>query len=276
MCRMQAKPSPLIDPARADAGGGPLLFAALSSGGIRSTSPHSHARGQAIGALSGLLTISTERERLVVPPGYAIWIPPHHLHGLDAHGPASGWSVYVAPAACAALPAQPQVFEVSGLLREAVLRASAWPQPSLDQTQAQTPAQERIAAVILDELSDAPREQLVLTMPTDRRLLKIAQALTADPADARSLNEWAGWAAIAPRTLTRRFVAETGLSFSDWRQRARLMRAVELLAAGHAVTGVALELGYDSLSAFIAMFRREMGVAPGGFAAAHAAALVLP
>lgn len=130
--------------------------------------------------------------------------------------------------------------------------------------------------MILDELSAAPRERLVLTMPTDRRLLKIAQALAADPADARSLTEWAQWAAVAPRTLTRRFVSETGLSFSDWRQRARLMRAVELLAAGQAVTGVALELGYDSLSAFIAMFRRAMGVAPGRFGAAHAAALALP
>ncbi|OEZ60029.1 helix-turn-helix domain-containing protein [Duganella sp. HH105] len=273
MCRMQAKHSPAIDPARADDGGGPLLFAALSSAGMRTTAAHSHARGQAIGALSGLLTIATERERLVVPPGYAIWIPPHHLHGLDAHGPVSAWSVYLAPAACAALPAQPQVFQVSGLLREAVLRAGAWPAAGL--MAAPTPAQERIAAVILDELSAAPREQLVLTMPTDRRLLKIAQALAADPSDPRSLNEWAGWAAVAPRTLTRRFVSETGLSFSDWRQRARLMRAVELLAAGHAVTGVALELGYDSLSAFIAMFRREMGVAPGGFAASHAAALAL-
>lgn len=269
---MQAKTPPLIDPARADDDGGPLLFAALSSAGMRSTAPHGHARGQAIGALGGLLTIATERERLVVPPGYAIWIPPHHVHGLDVHGALSAWSVYLAPTVCAALPAQPQVFQVSGLLREAVLRASAWTRPA----PGKTPAQERIAAVILDELSAAPRERLVLTMPTDRRLLKIAQALAADPADVRSLNDWAEWAAIAPRTLTRRFVAETGLSFTDWRQRARLMRAVELLAAGHAVTSVALALGYDSLSAFIAMFRRAMGVAPGGFAAAHAAALALP
>lgn len=272
---MQAKPLPLIDPARADAGGGPLLIAALSADDMRHTPVHSHARGQAIGALSGLLTIVTERERLVVPPGYAIWIPPHHPHGLDAHGQTSGWSVYVAPHACAALPALPQVFQVSGLLREAALRASAWPTTTTTAS-APDPAQERIVAVILDELAAAAREQLVLTMPTDRRVLRIAQALAADPADARSLNEWAEWAAIAPRTLTRRFVTETGLSFTDWRQRARLMRAVELLAAGHAVTAVALELGYDSLSAFIAMFRREMGVAPGGFAAAHAAALALP
>ncbi len=75
------------------------------------------------------------------------------------------------------------------------------------------------------------------------------------------------------RTLTRRYAAETGLAFSAWRQRARLLRALELLAAGQAVTTVALELGYDSLSAFIALFRCVMGVSPGAWPARQAAAV---
>jgi AraC-like DNA-binding protein len=39
----------------------------------------------------------------------------------------------------------------------------------------------------------------------------------------------------------------------------RLLRAIELLAAGESVTSIALELGYDNTSAFIAMFRRCLG-----------------
>jgi AraC-like DNA-binding protein len=68
--------------------------------------------------------------------------------------------------------------------------------------------------------------------------------------------------------LTRRFAAETGMPFSEWRQRARLMRALELLMAGQPVTGIALDLGYDSLSAFIAMFRRSLGVSPSKYLSA--------
>jgi len=259
---MQAISAPLISPARADGDAGPQVFAVLASAPMRHTADHAHARGQAIAAISGVLTVSTEQQRLIVAPGQAIWIPPHHRHGLDVHGPCRGWSVYIAEAACAALPLLPQVMQVSGLLREAVLRASGWCDAlSLDAAQA------RVAAVILDEIATLPRQRLVLPLPADRRLLKIARQLIADPADQRPLLEWAAWAGIAPRTLTRRFALETGLSFSSWRQRARLMRAMELLAGGAAVTSTAIDLGYDSLSAFIAMFRKTLGVSPARFAA---------
>ncbi|MGE8488865.1 MAG: helix-turn-helix domain-containing protein, partial [Paraburkholderia nemoris] len=79
---------------------------------------------------------------------------------------------------------------------------------------------------------------------------------------------WAAWAGVAPRTLSRRFVAETGLTFAQWRQQARLLRALELVADGLPVTTIALELGYDNVSAFIDMFRRVMGTTPGRYATA--------
>ena len=89
------------------------------------------------------------------------------------------------------------------------------------------------------------------------------------PDDERHLQEWATWAGIAPRTLTRRFALETGFSFTAWRQRVRLLRALERLAAGVPVTRVALELGYDNVSAFIALFRRTFGVTPGRYFTTH-------
>ncbi|WP_229220044.1 AraC family transcriptional regulator [Rugamonas fusca] len=261
---MHASSPPLLEPGSADATTGPLVIVSLCAAAARATPMHRHARGQAIGAVSGLLAIATHGERLIVPPGHVLWMPPGHPHGLNAHGPASTWNAYVAPHACTALPPLPQVMAVSGLLREAVARAAGW---SAQSTLVE--AQARVCAVILDELAAAPAQQLVLPMPRERRLRAIALALAGQPADPRTLTEWAAWAGIAPRTLTRRYAAETGLAFSAWRQRARLLRALELLAAGHAVTTVALELGYDSLSAFIAMFRRVMGVSPGGYVASQ-------
>jgi len=101
-----------------------------------------------------------------------------------------------------------------------------------------------------------------LPMPRDVRVLRIARALADNLADNRRLEEWAAWGGVATRTLTRRFIDETGFSFSEWRQRARLMRALEMLASGAAVTTIALDLGYENVSAFIAMFRRTFGVTP--------------
>ncbi len=122
-----------------------------------------------------------------------------------------------------------------------------------------------LAQVILNEIRTLPAENLGLPMPDDPRLLRIANALAATPADDRDLDAWASWASVSTRTLSRRFVAETGFTFTAWRQRARLLRALEMLAENIPVTTVALDLGYDSISAFIALFRRTFGVTPGEY-----------
>jgi AraC-like DNA-binding protein len=119
--------------------------------------------------------------------------------------------------------------------------------------------------VIFDEVAGTAPDDFGLPMPQDARLTRIAAALIDDPADSRTLEAWAQWANIGTRTLSRRFVDETGISFTAWRQRARLMRALELLAAGQPVTSVALDLGYENVSAFIALFRRTFGTTPGRY-----------
>lgn len=248
----------MIDPVRANADGGAVVYAVTCNEQARVTPEHSHARGQILAATTGVLVIATEQQHLVVPGGYAIWLPPFHRHALRTSHLFNGWSAYLSYSV--ALPVETQVFPVSGLLRESVLRAASW-----DAKDHLSPAQQRILTVIVDEIASLPQRDFVLAMPTDRRLLKVASALLDTPGDTRSMQDWATWAGIAPRSMTRHFVDETGISFSDWRQRARLMRALELLAAGTTVTAIALELGYDSLSAFIAMFKRHFGVPPSQF-----------
>jgi len=83
-----------------------------------------------------------------------------------------------------------------------------------------------------------------------------------NPADSRVLEQWATEAGASARTLARLFQSETKMSFRAWRQQLRLMRALEMLAAGVQVTNVALDLGYESVSAFTAMFRRSFGTPP--------------
>ncbi len=249
---------PLISPLLAGSEDGPAVLAvARQSGEQRATPTHRHARGQLLGASQGLLTVEAGRHRWVVPATHAVWVPPGLMHSLRSHGPFAGWSVYVQPQACRLLSNRACVLQVSGLLREAVIRAATW------EGQAWTPERQRLAAVLLDEIRALPEQDLGLPLPADARLLRIAQALIDRPGDDRSLNAWAQWAGLAPRTLSRRYVAETGFSLMAWRQRVRLLRALELLAQGRAVGSIALELGYDNISAFIALFRREFGVTPG-------------
>ncbi|MBJ2143602.1 helix-turn-helix transcriptional regulator [Delftia acidovorans] len=252
---------------------GPVLIAAVGSQDEELASePHRHARGQLFGSLRGLLSVGVEDAVWVVPAIHAVWLPPHQLHSGRSHGPFHGWSVYVAEPACADLPQRPCAIRTSGLLREAVLRAAGWGwQQGVPTTQPVQPghsadqARAHVMAVILDEIRTLPVEPLGLPLPADPRLQRIARALIADPADARDLEAWARWAAVSSRTLSRRFVSETGFSFTAWRQRARLMRSLEMLAAGAPVTNIALDLGYATASAFIGLFRRTFGETPAAY-----------
>ncbi|MBO9708766.1 MAG: helix-turn-helix transcriptional regulator [Caulobacter sp.] len=250
----------MLEPTFLKAPDGPVIHVAAGAQENELISePHQHACGQLFASLKGLLSVGVEDEVWVVPAIHAVWLPPHHRHYAASHGPFEGWSVYVAEAACADLPPRPCTLRISGLLREAVLRAAGWEPGPLDASQA------RLAEVILDEIRILPAEPLGLSLPRDPRLVRIARALIEDPADPRDLDQWADWGAVSSRTLSRRFVTETGFSFTAWRQRARLMRSLEMLAAGAPVTTIALDLGYSTASAFIGLFRRTFGETPAAY-----------
>lgn len=248
-----------------DTPAGPVVVAAEGSQNHELASgPHHHARGQLFGSLRGLLSVGVEDGVWIVPAIHAVWLPPHTVHSGRSHGPFHGWSVYVAEPACVDLPQRACTIRTSGLLREAVLRACTWTTDPLAPLDA---ARQHVAAVILEEIRSLPVEPFGLPLPRDARLQRIARALIADPADDRDLERWADWAALSSRTLSRRFVAETGFNFTAWRQRARLMRSLEMLAAGTSVTAIALDLGYSTASAFIALFRRTFGETPTAYRA---------
>ena len=64
------------------------------------------------------------------------------------------------------------------------------------------------------------------------------------------------------RTVERLFIRETKMTFGKWRQQLRLLHSMQLLASGEKVTAAALEAGYSSTSAFISMFRKQLGTTP--------------
>jgi len=218
---------------------------------------HRHLRGQFFCVESGLVHVHAEHGSWMLPPHRAGWMPPGELHTISISGQLSGWGAFIRPDIDHGLPDHPCVIGVTDLMRELVRRASSWTwHEQLD------PEQERVMAVLLDEVRRAPHESLHLPMPLDRRLLRIAQAVLEQPHDNRSLDDWATWAGLSARSLSRLFRTETALSFAQWRQQARLSRALEWLAEGEPVAEVADALGYASVSAFVSMFRRSFGTSP--------------
>lgn len=219
--------------------------------------PHRHRRAQLVYASEGVMTVTTADGAFVVPPQRAVWLPGGMEHRIDARGPVAMRTLYVGPGAAPDLPTEVCVLHVTALLRELILAAVDMPQSF-----GPTSPEHRLMSVILDQIRVLPVAPLSLPMPKDRRLRRLAEALLDDPSDGRGLEAWARDAGASPRTLARLFQRETAMSFRAWRQQLRLLRAMEMLAAGQSVTTVALDLGYDSPSAFTAMFRRTLGTTP--------------
>ena len=221
---------------------------------------HSHDWHQLLYASEGVMTIHTAEGSWVVPPHRAVWIPANVEHSVEMSGAVSMRTLYLLPGLSKALLKVCCSVNVPPLLRELILDAV-----DRQTLQRSIPSEARLIAVILDQIEALPAAPLQLPMPRDARAARVAELLKANPAEPGSLEQISKQAGASPRTIERLFRSETNMGFAKWRQRLRLLHALRLLAAGEPVTNVALEAGYDSPSAFISMFRRELGTTPSRY-----------
>ncbi|NMM45247.1 AraC family transcriptional regulator [Rhodospirillaceae bacterium KN72] len=219
--------------------------------------PHYHDWGQFTYSAEGVMTVLTEDGRFTAPPAMAVWLPPGVVHHIRTIGPAKFRSLYVSSGNLDGMPDRTTVLSVDPLLRQLILAAADFPRDWDEDG-----PEGRLMSVLMDRIRVAPTAKLHLPLPADARLRGVTDALLADPSDRRTLDEFAKTTGAAARTLARLFVAETGMSFGEWRRQRVLLAALERLGDGMPVTSVALDLGYDSPSAFIAMFRRHFGETP--------------
>lgn len=226
---------------------------------------HMHREAQLLFAAQGVMQVTTPRGRWLVPPERAVWLPPRVEHAVDVLSDIEMRALLVNASWLAAHPEAPRlesefVVAVGPLLREAILACfgPAGPHP-------------RRAGLLLElalyELPEAGDAATFVPLPQDARALRVAMMVLADPGGERTLDDLAAEAGASERTVSRLFSAETDFSFKEWRQRARIVAAVEALGAPGAarvsVKQVAARLGFASAAAFSHAFRQVVGVSPG-------------
>jgi AraC-like DNA-binding protein/mannose-6-phosphate isomerase-like protein (cupin superfamily) len=221
---------------------------------------HHHARGQLVYAEHGVMMVASDGGQWIVPPTRAIWVPQGMPHRIRCIGVVRMRSIYVRPDAAAHLPGKAQAVGVSALLAELIRAAARIPLPYAADSR-----DGRLMRLLLDELHALPVLPLHLPQPADDRLRRICARIAEQPDDTSTLGDWAASLGIDAKTIQRRFARETGMTFGQWRQQARLLHGLERLAVGDKVVDVALALGYDSPSAFAAMFKRQFGEPPSAF-----------
>ncbi|MBT2341565.1 MULTISPECIES: AraC family transcriptional regulator [Pseudomonas] len=227
---------------------------------------HRHAWGEFVYSYSGVMEIETAGHHYLAPPQYGIWLPPDLEHvGFNRHE-ACHCSLYLAAELCAALPTEACALTLSPLIR-ALLEELRSDPPG----QSQTPEQQRLLQVLVDKLTQAPHVGSYLPSSDDPLLGSVLRTLEANPGDPRSLPELARAAHTTERTLMRRAQRDLGMSLMEWRQRLKVIEALARLERGQTVETIGLDLGYNSASAFISMFRKMMGTTPDEYRRRHMA-----
>ena len=221
---------------------------------------HTHEWDQLTYATAGVLRVSTRDATWIVPPHRAVWVPAGVAHAEQMFAPVSVRTLYFAPRIARTLPRACCTLNISSLLRELILHVSRI--GALDR---QTPWHARLIAVLLDQMTEVSEVPLQLPLPRDARALRFASILQEAPGDTATVAALARQAGASLRTIERLFVRETGMAVAEWRRRRRLLHAVRLLAEGEPVTNVSMEIGYSSVSAFIAVFKKTFGATPSHF-----------
>ena len=222
--------------------------------------PHWHDRAQFVFAVAGTMAVRTPRRAWIVPTSRALWVPARTVHEIQMYGAVEMRSLYLDDAAAAAMPPSCVVLEVTPLLRELVVRAAA-----LAANYDENADDGLLMRLLVAEMRGLPHSALDLPLPESPDLMALCERILADLSTRRTCAGDADSMSTSSRTLYRRFLKETGITFARWKQQARLLESVQRLAQGAPVTTVALDLGYESASAFSTMFRRSLGIAPRAF-----------
>lgn len=233
---------------------------ATSSAAGDEFAPHTHAQAQMILSIDGVMIVRTGDGNWIVPPGRAVWVPAGIRHGIEMAGDVRMRSLFVAHEVRPSLPRECRVIGVSGLLRELILATSGLP---ADYDLSHRTG--RVLALILDEIEIAPSLDLHVPMPRHPALAVLCANLIREPSEPVTLASWASAANMNARTLARIFRRETGMTPGAWWRHTRLLLSLPRLAAGSSILELALEHGYDSPSAFAAMFRKVLGVPPSEY-----------
>lgn len=249
-----------VDYRRLDSTEMPVTAMAKDYGDGDRVADHRHPNAQLIHAVRGVLVVDTNVGRWVVPPTRGLWIPGGIVHSIRMIGEVLMRTAYINPTASPRLPQRCSVLNIAPLMRELIIAMI-----DADIPYAMDSRSGRLARLILDEVQQMGTLPLHLPMPQDKRLLTICNAIRTAPDDNTTAKEWAHRLHVDPKTIHRLFLQDTGITFGQWRTQARLLLALERLAAGDKVVSVALTLGYDSASAFATMFKKQFGVSPSQF-----------
>ncbi len=227
--------------------------------------PHQHSRAQLLYASEGAIRIYAQDHVWIVPPQCALWIPAFVEHSVISLSDVRLSTALVEEAASLTLGNKCFLVRISNLLRELVLRLNQLEEMADLANNYNEKIAESLQLLIFNEIKIASTFPIVIPLPKDKRLISICEELMEYPDNVKDLNTWADQIGTSTRTLIRLFQKETGLSYRAWIQQMHIALALGKLSRGESISRIATSLGYQSPSAFSAMFKKHLGETPQFF-----------
>ncbi|MGB5120833.1 MAG: helix-turn-helix transcriptional regulator [Vibrio fluvialis] len=219
---------------------------------------HQHKKGQLLYAPQGCMSFVLNNLLCILPPTKAVWIPPYTQHRVMMTNVVAYRSLYF-DCDMFDCPTTMTMVEVDTLLKALIDKMAlwAWDKPENEM--------QNTTALFWEEFYAAKRHAFQLPLPSNRRLQKFRAQLMQESFLVPDLTSIADSVGASTKTVSRLFKTETGMSYQDWRQQWRLLKAIELLSREKQVNDVSDWLGFSSDSAFIAFFKKQTGYTPLSF-----------
>lgn len=221
---------------------------------------HAHSWSQLVYASEGVIAVESGNACWVVPPGRAIWVPAGQSHSIKMYGRVFLQTVYFESRAESTISLPCTAYEVTSLLRELIVFVCSQGVINSD-----TDEHVNLIAFLTFQVAKLRPFPLMVPMPSDQRAKRLASRLIDNPGIAQSLADLCEECGTSLRTMQRVFSQEVGLPLSRWRNQVLMVHAIQLLASDRTITQVSLELGFESVSAFIFSFRKYFGMSPGQY-----------
>jgi AraC-like DNA-binding protein len=235
-------------------------FGALDRAEDRRYNFHRHRQHQLLFPVSGLLFIETKSNFYVLSPQIALWIPAELSHATTTMS-AQTLSAFLSPAEFGGISEIPTMVRVTPLLHQAMKH-------TVEHQDAECTYTAALFQVIHGAASENILEGSWPTLPvgSSEALKRTIDAIMQE-LDSITVRGLAVSTGQSERTMRRRFLKELGMGPELFIQRARLIRAMQLLMAnrGESITEIGLEAGYSNHSAFTSAFRKLTGLTPTAF-----------
>lgn len=257
----------LIGAANPSVASGPLLAVragtySIEAGDEGFTGWHSHDLHQLEYAFQGVAEVETATARYLLPPQQAVWIPAGVEHCSTLRR-VRGVSVFFHPSM--GLPAgdRVRILAAAPVIQEMVRYALRWPIGRISSDPTADAFFEALAHLVVEWLE----QETPLRLPTARDPL-VASAMTHTNENLSDVTLSGVCAAVgsSERSLRRAFVTDVGMSWREYVQESRMLKAMALLAGENQnMLAVALAVGFQSVSAFSRAFLRHTGETPSAY-----------